>query len=370
MLKGKRIKTVIIANIPSPYRVFYFNKLADSVTGKFMIYYCAHSEPNRRWNPPQIEHNHLFLKKSKFKLWNRSIYWNADIWTQLKMHNPDIIVTGGFNPTMLAAILFAKVFKKKLFVNTDSWSLTEKEFSIFHIMIRKVVYRYITAALPVGEKGRQNFLSYGVPDQKIFKVPYNIENNFYAQSSGVEKKYDIMFSGQFIQRKMPYFFLEVVEKLNKKKKNIKILLLGSGPLQDDILKILKKINVSFNYPGFVQQNELPAYYGASKLFLFPTEVDGWGVVANEACASGLPVITCENAGAADDLVVHKYNGFVLPLKVDAWVSHVCMLLDDQSLYEKFSKNSIKQAQKFSTDFSINNMLAAIKNAYSNESMSK
>jgi putative transposase len=53
--------------------------------------------------------------------------------------------------------------------------------------------------------------------------------------------------------------------------------------------------------GYFSQNELPYYYALTRVFLFPTLLDPWGVVANEACAAGVPVITCSNAGAAGDL---------------------------------------------------------------------
>ena len=37
--------------------------------------------------------------------------------------------------------------------------------------------------------------------------------------------------------------------------------------------------------GFARQEDLPRWYGASRVFLFPTQWDPWGVVANEACAA-------------------------------------------------------------------------------------
>ena len=56
------------------------------------------------------------------------------------------------------------------------------------------------------------------------------------------------------------------------------------------------------FHGFAAQRELPDLYRSAKVFLFPTLADVWGVVANEACAAGLPVIVSPHAGVAGELV--------------------------------------------------------------------
>ena len=97
-----------------------------------------------------------------------------------------------------------------------------------------------------------------------------------------KKKFDIMYSGQFINRKQPFFFVEVAKKLSSHYPNLSILILGSGELEDNLLSEMNKLNINYTFPGFVQQDELPKYFSESKIFLFPTLNDPWGIVANEA----------------------------------------------------------------------------------------
>jgi glycosyltransferase involved in cell wall biosynthesis len=60
-------------------------------------------------------------------------------------------------------------------------------------------------------------------------------------------------------------------------------------------------------PGFKQYDELPAYYALANAFVHASTTEQWGLVVNEAIASGLPVIVSDRCGCAPELV--NGNGF-------------------------------------------------------------
>jgi len=62
-------------------------------------------------------------------------------------------------------------------------------------------------------------------------------------------------------------------------------------------------------PGFKQYEELPAYYALANAFVHPSKSEQWGLVVNEALASGLPVLVSERCGCSPDLVQDGVNGF-------------------------------------------------------------
>jgi len=63
-------------------------------------------------------------------------------------------------------------------------------------------------------------------------------------------------------------------------------------------------------PGFKQYDELPAWYGLAGAFVHASTTEQWGLVVNEAMASGLPVLVSERCGCAPDLVKDGVNGFI------------------------------------------------------------
>lgn len=90
-----------------------------------------------------------------------------------------------------------------------------------------------------------------------------------------------------------------------------LLLLGDGPLKSTINVQLSTLNLHdyVQLPGFVQYPELPTYYGLAGAFIHASTTEQWGLVVNEAMASGLPVLVSNRCGCAQDLVHEGVNGF-------------------------------------------------------------
>jgi glycosyltransferase involved in cell wall biosynthesis len=134
-------------------------------------------------------------------------------------------------------------------------------------------------------------------------------------------------------------FSEICGLLVKKRGRCKALLIGDGPLRDDLLNSLTQKGVEFHYAGFIDQDNLPNYYSNSKVLLFTTRMDPWGVVTNEAMAAGTPVVTSPYAGVANELVINKVTGAVCELEAQVWCDSVEKLLDDPAYWLDCSNNA-------------------------------
>jgi len=341
----KRGGAVLITNIPSPYRVLQFDEIARTLGKEFTVIYYRSKVNYREWNISEIHHQHLFLKRNFFS--KRNIHFQ--IIPALKRIDPDVVISTGFTITTFLSYLFCKLYKKKFIILTDSWMYSVNQFGFFRKKIRSFLIPKADAFVCIGEKGKKFLINFGAQTEAIFKAPLAIDNVHFFKffKPYEEKEFDIIFSGQFIERKMPFFVIDVIKEIKRKRTQFKLLLIGSGPLKDKILSQLEDANIEYYYPGFIQQVELPKYYSNAKVLLFPTMDDPWGLVANEACAVGTPVITCENAGVANDLVLHNFNGYVLPLEVNIWVQYLEMLLSNMELYKKFAHNSLDRVQSYS-----------------------
>jgi len=88
-----------------------------------------------------------------------------------------------------------------------------------------------------------------------------------------------------------------------------LVLLGDGLLREALNSQLSTLNLHqhVHLPGFKPYHELPAYYGLAKAFVHSSTSEQWGLVVNEAVASGLPVIVSNRCGCAPELI--NGNGF-------------------------------------------------------------
>ena len=330
-----------------------------------MVIFCAKRDTHRVWTLSNFDFKHVFLKENRINKQGKNIHNNLDVLGYLKRFNPDIVITTGFNPTHLYSWFFAKLYNKIHIPMTDGWLGSETNLSPVHKIIRKIVFYSSDAFIGAGLKSKELFESYGIKPSSIFRSHLCIDNNIFLKKAiNKHRRYHLMFSGQFIDRKMPLFFAEVVHKITKSIPHLSVLILGDGPLKTDFLNKLKEYHINYTYAGFISQEKLPQYYSSSKLFLFPTKTDAWGIVANEALASGTPVLVTPYAGIVDDLVYDGYNGFVMDPNVDLWSKKSIELLNDTNLLRKLSRHAILSVENFTFENAAQGIIKACNFAYS------
>jgi glycosyltransferase involved in cell wall biosynthesis len=90
-----------------------------------------------------------------------------------------------------------------------------------------------------------------------------------------------------------------------------LVLLGDGPLRSQLLAECERLRITgkVHFPGFVQYDELPMYYALAGAFVHASIGEPWGLVVNEAMASGLPLIVSNKCGCVPELLEQGRNGF-------------------------------------------------------------
>ncbi|BBN82628.1 hypothetical protein PA25_26130 [Pseudoalteromonas sp. A25] len=341
--------TVFITNIPAPYREKVHEIASEKLSGDYCVLYCAKIESNRKWNFSLGNYNKRFLKSRIIKFRGRNIYLDSNIRNILNEIKPEVIVIGGFSMPMIAAYLWALFNDKKVVSFSDANLHSESKLSFFHKGIRKIFYGVSQAFVGASKKTQDLFRTYGAKEEQLFQSHLCANNSllFQYDKSFDNREYDIILCGQMIESKMFDFSLDVVRRIKEIRSDVSVKVLGSGPLKEHILNRLDSMAIKYDYPGFVSQEELPTHYSSSKVFFFPTRKEAWGVVANEACASGTPVISTPEAGAANELIVNDHNGFVLKPDVNEWADAALHLLTDADKWAEFSKNAKNAVKKYS-----------------------
>ena len=352
-------KIVIITNVPAHYRVKQFDLINHLFNNDLFVIYTKNnfSLTSLNWQIPKFTHSHLFLDESSdSKL--HSISKIIKLIKLLDQINPIIIITAGFNFFSLIAFIYTKFYKIKNIVFTDSWIHPVSKLSIFHRTIRKIIIKRSNGFICVGVKGKEYLIKYGANPNKIF-ISRLTDDYSSNQKAMTLKYYDLLFSGQIIERKLPIFFVEVVNEVSKFYSPLRVLVVGTGPLENEMIEQLRASKVEFCFAGYIEPKLLNSYYASAKILLFPTLSDPWGMVANDALSFGMPVITTPFAGCADDLVVNGFNGFVLTLDKYLWKDKVLSLLENGSTYNKFSINALTSIQDYSVQKSADDFVSAV-----------
>src|SRR2546430_4911373 len=158
------------------------------------------------------------------------------------------------------------------------------------------------------------------------------ENYFLASARFIEKKNLpslIRAYGEYRQRSSDFAKATADREVGGQPSEVTapcdLVLLGDGPLRETLNSQLSTLNLHrhVHLPGFKQYDELPVYYALAKAFVHASTTEQWGLVANEAIASGLPVIVSDRCGCVPELV--NGNGFTFDP------------FDEQELVERLSQ---------------------------------
>jgi len=307
------------------------------------------------WDAGEMSHEHVFLKNDG----KTKIHSDPNIIRYLYKISPDVVITCGFSPTCIYAFAWACLYNKKRISFLDTTVRHEAGLSLVHKAVRRIVFSMSHAFIGCSDQTAHFYASYGIPDSRIFKSHNAISDIFYKFAHNGAPKYDVIFSGQIIERKLPFFFADVCRELKKRINSVRILIMGDGLLRNQLLDKMKLYGLCFDYAGHMPQSRLPEMYSRGKLLLFPTQCDTWGVVAHEALARGIPVITCEAAGVSGELIRHGINGFVLPIEKKVWADHIQRLLLDEKLYDQMKMNAVDASKEITSERSAQGIMDAI-----------
>jgi len=297
----------------------------------------------------------------------RYIHNNPEVYLALSRFSPDVVIGNGFNPTHLYAISWCALTRRVYVPMTDGTLQSERSLSRIHVGLRRVVYRRARSVIAASNGGFALYQRYGVPRTACFRSCLCIDNDSFrtAEDNAPQKVFDFIFCGRLEAGKRPAFAIEVAARCaSLLMRKTRLLMVGSGSLEKSLRLRAQAhaANVEVVFNGFAKQADLPALYQSAKVFLFPTEADVWGVVANEACAASLPVIISPHAGAADELVVDQKNGFVRALDLEQWADCAASLLSNDVLRQAYGQRSRVMVEPYNFDQSARGIIEAVRAA--------
>ncbi|MEP6927218.1 MAG: N-acetyl-alpha-D-glucosaminyl L-malate synthase BshA [Ginsengibacter sp.] len=129
----------------------------------------------------------------------------------------------------------------------------------------------------------------------------------------------------------------------------KLLFVGDGPERTHIEGLCRE-NEAHNDIRFLgRQEQMEDILAISDLFLLPSEYESFGLVALEAMAAGVPVIST-NAGGLPEININGVTGFLSDVgDVNNMSRNIISIFQDNKAFEEMKKHAIEQAQKFDID---------------------
>ncbi len=199
-------------------------------------------------------------------------------------------------------------------------------------LLKEGLYRWFIPRfdgyLVVGKRSADYYRHYGAPPAALFHVPHAVDNDFFASHqallfpdrSALRESWGIpadaiifLFAGKLLPRKRPEDFLHAVKEAASKNAKVWGLVVGDGPLRRGLEDRVRREQLPIRFAGFLNQKEIPRAYTAADALVLPSDgSETWGLVVNEAMASGLPAFVSQAAGCQPDLVQSGETGASFP----------------------------------------------------------
>ena len=296
------------------------------------------------------EHNWLFLPKL-LRLWKSPGF---DV---LRIHSPTIGPLGRFSKTVLDKPVVAH------YHHLEDDKITH---AINMLGIRK--YDLVTTDSQFCVS--QLVDTYGMESDRIVVAYPGVEEKYQPRprrkelerALGLEDKIVLFYLGVLVPRKNLRFLLDVFAVAYNQEPRLRLIIGGTG-IEEQVLKTyaqqkgLQQNTVLF--VGYIPESDKVDYYNLADVFVFPSSLEGFGMVVAEAMACGVPVVSSNTSSLPE--VVGQAGLLASPTNTSEFGQQLLRLVRDQSLRERFGQEGRERIKRnFSWDVAARTTLKAYK----------
>ena len=254
-----------------------------------------------------------------------------EIGRAIKATTPDVaLITGWYSSTLVRALLACRRLGVPTLYRGDSNLLSGPRGWTRPLWVLKtrILLRQFDGFLTPGIRVTEFLRWFGVPDHRIYRVPHAVDNQMFATAAAPYQVPDaraaarrrwgldpdafvVLFVGRLVPSKRPVHLVRAVAGLAH---GAALMVVGSGPLEAEVRAEAARLGVPLTMAGFMNQGGLGEPYAIADCLALPSDSsETWGLVVNEALATGLPCVVSEAVGCGPDLIRDGETGYVCPL---------------------------------------------------------
>jgi glycosyltransferase involved in cell wall biosynthesis len=315
------LRVALLMNFVAPYRVPLFQAVKRELD-EFKIFVSTPMEPDRPWTPDWADLDVVVQRTLTVPTRHRQhgfdqqlfVHFPYDTLPRLYRYDPDVVISGEFGLRSLQAALYRRLRpRSKLMIWATLSEYSETGWGRLRVALRRFILRAADGVVVNGASGARYIrgLNATVPTftmnqpvdlPRFLAVPLERPPNVARR---------LIFSGRLIGQKGVMEFQRAAANWARHRPglNLDLVWLGDGELREALQSTSVPNNFVQQFMGYASYDSLPAIYGSAGALLLPSLFDEWGLVVNEAMASGLPVIGSRYSQAVEEMVSDGRTGW-------------------------------------------------------------
>ena len=324
----------IIANCVTPYRINLNRLIAAGIPELQLHTLISHGAADFDWDvavPPEINASWFGgpgdtpmakLNEAPLREWRKG----GRLIEYLAAHNVRAVICGMPRYfSYLRVLLHCHRVGVPIFVRTDSNIRSEKSLRPLQQAVKSRFYSWwiskATGVMPMGEFGEQYFCKYGADPQRMYRVPYTPDYEYFRavdpqrlaefrrQHGLDEDRRYLLFSGRLVHAKRVDLLVDAFRQIAAARPEWDVVVVGDGRLREELQgRVPEQLQERVHWLGFLECGPLSLAYHACDVLVLPSGREPWALVIQEAMAAGMAVVASDIVGAAHELVDDGANG--------------------------------------------------------------
>lgn len=294
---------VWLTNAPAPYRVPLWQRLGEAHTVE--VFFVGPKVEGHDWKVP----GGIAFRTRTSRLMTPTIVY--------RLVTSDSVVVGMWErPAVILAVALRRLLGRPSVSFYESTALTHRFQSGPVAWVRRWSFHRVDAVLTAGPASTDAVLAMGVPRERIITGFNSVDVAAFAEGAGKVREtlsrppgHRFLYVGQLIARKNVEAALRAFAAVAQQEDEFFIV--GTGPEQPFLERLVARSGLEdrVHFIGHRDGDALCEEYGSADTLVLPSTEEVWGLVVNEALASGLHVVVSESAGVVPS-VAHMAGVFV------------------------------------------------------------
>jgi 1,2-diacylglycerol 3-alpha-glucosyltransferase len=273
----------------------------------------------------------------------------------LKDRNYDIIVNGaGYAHTGIQKVLESQKGSAKLILWSETTAL-DNATNFVKEWIKKRRVRAYDGAIVAGRLHQEYLKDLGMPQSQI-QIVGNVVSNDRFRNVGTGRAGDnlgFLYVGRLLPIKNVDGLIQAYKRylnLDNTDAKLPLTIVGDGPERDRLQKMAAGVrNGEIRFLGNKQPDEIPELYANAKVFVLPSISEPWGLVTNEAMASGLPVLISNKCGSSE-MINHGENGLLFTPKDQMELAELmATVTENDQLRSHLAQNAVETIKEYTPE---------------------
>jgi glycosyltransferase involved in cell wall biosynthesis len=300
-----------------------FNALAHRPDVEVEVWFSERAVTERSWRIDESQWRFPYRYLPRLSIWGHGVGLAAPL---LRRESPDLLVMqyGALEYVMGWTGALLRGWRTAFWVEVtfDTWvrRRSHREW------LKRRMFSRVDGVMTAGEDGAAFARSYGAPADRIHIVRHVVDAGFFATGSAEARSSRdelrralgaegtlFLYVGRLWEPKGVFELVEAYARIRADGVPASLAIVGDGRDEERLRSTVARLGVGgITFAGFKQQEDLPKWYAAADVLVFPTRGDPYGMVVDEAMAAGLPVISTISAGEIRPRVVEGETGFLVP----------------------------------------------------------